>query len=107
MSIMPWLGRYMDHGIDYPMPRHPIRFLAAVPIEYVGGNSVVLVICVAIIVFGVLSQRRGAMALAHRDSTRPENLVFITWATVPPLLMFLYSHFAQPIFGPPRYHSNT
>jgi mannosyltransferase len=104
VSIMPWLGRYMDHGTDYPMPRHPIRFLAAVPIEYVGGNSVVLVICVAIIVFGVLSRQNAGRWPWLTVSYPAENLVFITWATVPPLLMFLYSQFAQPIFGPPRYH---
>jgi mannosyltransferase len=103
-SIMPWLGRYMDHGTDYPMPRYSIRFLAAVPIEYIGGNSVVLVICVATILFGVLSRRHAEPWSWLAVSNPAENLVFATWATVPPLLMFLYSYLAQPIFGPPRYH---
>jgi 4-amino-4-deoxy-L-arabinose transferase-like glycosyltransferase len=104
VSIIPWLGRYMDHGTDYPMPRQPIRFLVAVPIEYIGGNSVVLVIGVAIIVFGMLSiepaKRWPRLALAQPA----ENLALITWVTAPPLLMYLYSYLWQPIFGPPRYH---
>ena len=33
-----------------------------------------------------------------------ENLILITWATMPPLLMYVYSYLSQPIFGPPRYH---
>jgi 4-amino-4-deoxy-L-arabinose transferase-like glycosyltransferase len=104
VSIMPWLGRYVDHGTDYPMQRHSIRFLVAVPIEYIGGNSVVLVICLAIIMFGVLARKPAGSWPRLAVSHPTENLVFITWATVPPLLMFLYSYFAQPIFGPPRYH---
>ena len=33
-----------------------------------------------------------------------ENLVLLTWAAVPPVLMYLYSYLFQPIFGPARYH---
>ena len=52
LAILPWLGRYLDHGTDYPMPRYSLRFLLGVPIEYIGGNSLVLLACLAIIGLG-------------------------------------------------------
>jgi len=104
VSIAPWLGRYLDRATDYPMPRHSLRFLLAVPIEYIGGNSWVLAICGTIIVFGLLSHERTAGRLRLTLSNPAENLTFITWAAAPPVLMYLYSYLAQPIFGPPRYH---
>jgi hypothetical protein len=104
LVILPWLGRYLDHGTDYPMPRYPIRFLLAVPIEYIGGNSLVLLACLAIIGAGLLAVERldGRRRLAFLDPV--ENLILINWAAVPPVLMYVYSCFAQPIFGPARYH---
>jgi 4-amino-4-deoxy-L-arabinose transferase-like glycosyltransferase len=104
LAILPWLGRYLDHGTDYALPRYPIRFLLAVPIEYIGGNSLVLLACLVIIGAGLLSVERldGRRRLALTDPV--ENLVLITWAAVPPVLMYVYSCFAQPIFGPARYH---
>ena len=104
LSIIPWLPRYIDHGTDYPMPRHSIRFLAAVPIEYVGGNGAVLGVCLAIIVFGLLKRDSALRPPCLALSYPAENLIFITWSAVPPLLMYCYSYLSQPIFGPPRYH---
>jgi hypothetical protein len=97
LTIALWLPRYLDHGTDYPMPRYSIRFLLAVPIEYVGGNTIALFACLAIVTFGLLS---GGNSVVNR----PENLILLTWTVVPPTLMYLYSLFVQPIFGPPRYH---
>jgi hypothetical protein len=86
------------------MPRYPIRFLLAVPIEYIGGNSLALLACLAIIGAGLIS----VQPLDGRSRTSiidpVENLVLITWAAVPPILMYVYSYLAQPIFGPARYH---
>jgi mannosyltransferase len=97
LTIAPWLPRYLDHGTDYPMPRYSIRFLLAVPLEYVGGNGIVLVVCLAIVAFGLL----------WRESQRnklTENVVLLAWLGVPPVLMYVYSYAFQPIFGPARYH---
>jgi uncharacterized membrane protein len=104
LAILPWLGRYLDHGTDYIMPRYPIRFLLAVPLEYIGGNSLVLLACLALVGVGLLSVEPldGRRRLVIVDPVA--NLVVITWATVPPVLMYVYSHLAQPIFGPARYH---
>jgi len=104
LAIAPWLGRYMDHGTDYPMPRYSIRFLLAVPIEYVGGNAIVLVMCLAIIAFGLFSWRPIGLDSRLAIANASENLILITWTATPPILMYLYSSLFQPIFGPPRYH---
>jgi hypothetical protein len=100
LAIAPWLPRYLDHGTDYPLPRYSIRFLLAVPIEYVGGNGLVLLGCVLNIALGLISLDGRRPRL-----TRPvESLVLLSWMIVPPVLMFFYSQVRQPIFGPPRYH---
>ena len=104
LAILPWMRRYLDHGTDYPMPRYALRFLIGAPIEYIGGNSLVLPVCLAIIVFGLL----GLDSINGRR--RPfmlnpiENRILITWAAVPPISMYVYSYIGQPIFGPSRYH---
>ena len=97
LTIAPWLPRYLDHGTDYPMPRYSIRFLLAVPLEYIGGNGIALLVCLAIVAFGLFA-REGLM------SKLSEKVVLLTWTAVPPVLMYVYSYFFQPIFGPPRYH---
>ncbi len=100
LAVAPWAPRYLDHGTDYPLPRYSIRFLLAVPIEYVGGNSLVLLACSLIIAAGLFSLDGRQPRL-----TRPvESLVLLTWTIAPPVLMFVYSRVGQPIFGPPRYH---
>jgi 4-amino-4-deoxy-L-arabinose transferase-like glycosyltransferase len=98
LAILPWLPRYLDHGTDYPLPRYGLRYLAAVPIEYVGGNGLVLFLCVFIIAAGMSLWK--ARAEARLDST----LLLLAWLIVPPLAMFTYSWIGRPIFGPPRYH---
>ena len=37
------------------MPRYADPNLLAVPIEYIGGNSLVLAVCLAIVAFGLVS----------------------------------------------------
>ena len=100
LAVAPWAPRYLDHGTDYPLPRYSIRFLLAVPIEYVGGNSLVLLACSLIIAAGLFSLDGRQPRL-----TRPvESLVLLSWTIAPPVLMFVYSRVGRPIFGPPRYH---
>jgi hypothetical protein len=104
LAVVPWLPPYLDHGTDYPLPRYSLRFLLAVPIEYVGGNSWVLAVCLAIIAVGLCSGGRAAGPSRLAIASPVENLVFIAWAAVPPILMYVYSGLFQPVFGPPRYH---
>lgn len=100
LATLPWIPRYLDHGTDYPLPRYSPRFLLAIPIEYIGGNALVLLACTLVIAVGLFSAEGRGCRLA-----RPaENLLLIAWLTVPPVLMYTYSRVGQPIFGPPRYH---
>ena len=48
--------------------------------------------------------RFGMVAREGLNSKLPEKIVLLTWTSVPPTLMYLYSYIFQPIFGPPRYH---
>jgi mannosyltransferase len=102
LAIVPWLRRYLDHGTDYPMPRYAIRYLLAVPIEYVGGNSLVLLACLAIVAVGLIAPAAGRRGLRPDHPT--ESLILVVWAAVPPAAMYAYSWVGQPIFGPSRYH---
>lgn len=106
LAILPWLRRYLDHGTDYPMPRYALKYLLAVPIEYIGGNSLVLPVGLAIALFALVRIERDRGDPRHRVIwTHPaEGTILAVWAVVPPTLMFLYSHLRDPIFGPSRYH---
>jgi 4-amino-4-deoxy-L-arabinose transferase-like glycosyltransferase len=104
LTVAPWLGPYMDHGTDYPMPRYPIRYLLAVPIEYVGGNAIVLFACTSVIAFGLFAGERNRTGRRFATDHVPENLILLTWTAAPPISMYLYSYLFQPIFGPARYH---
>ncbi|HKM52596.1 MAG TPA: glycosyltransferase family 39 protein, partial [Isosphaeraceae bacterium] len=100
IAIAPWVPRYLDHGTDYPLPRYTIRFLFAVPIEYIGGNSAALLVCVLIIGMGFVARKDLHLNL----DLRVENLILLVWLTAVPVLMYTYSWIFRPIFGPPRYH---
>ncbi|MFO0891454.1 MAG: glycosyltransferase family 39 protein [Isosphaeraceae bacterium] len=96
LAVLPWIRRYLDHGTDYPLPLYSARYLFAVPIEYVGGNGLVLLACVLIIAAGLVSGATTTKAA--------ESRILLTWLAVPPVAMYLASWIVRPIFGPPRYH---
>jgi uncharacterized membrane protein len=100
LAIAPWIPRYLDHGTDYPLPMYSLRFLLAVPIEYVGGNGIVLLACLLIVAIGLVTREHGRLIVPHV----PENLMLLSWLVFPPVAMFAYSRVGRPIFGPPRYH---
>jgi uncharacterized membrane protein len=100
VAISPWLRRCLDHGTDYPLPRYSIRFLLAVPIEYVGGNSIVLLACALVIAIGLFSWAGRRPGLIRPAS----SMILLVWTIVPPVLIYTCSRIGRPIFGPPRYH---
>ncbi len=106
LAIAPWLRRYLDHGTDYPMPRYSLKYLLAVPIEYVGGNRLVLVVCLAIVALGLFHLVREPQTGRRRVllDHPTENTILLAWAASAPVAMYVYSYLSQPIFGPSRYH---
>lgn len=106
LAVLPWLRRYLDHGTDYPMPRYPLKYLLAVPIEYIGGNGLVLLVGLAIVAVGLIGPRHESDGKRRRlrIDHPAEAVILLVWASVPPGLIYVYSSIGQPIFGPSRYH---
>lgn len=106
LAIGPWLRRYLDHGTDYPIPRYPLKYLLAVPIEYVGGNSLALAVCLAVVALGLfrLVREPGSARPRPLFDHPTENTILLVWAAAAPAGMYAYSYLSQPIFGPSRYH---
>ncbi len=99
-SVLPWIGRYLDHSPEYLLPRFPIRFLLSVPIEYIGGNSLTLLPLAALIAAGLLTLRGRRPALREPIA----GGATLCWFVVPPALIYAYSMVGHPIFGPARIH---
>ena len=99
-SVLPWIGRYLDHPPEYLLPRYPIRFLLSVPIEYIGGNSLTLLPLAALIAAGLVTLRGRCPALREPAP----GVATLCWFVVPPVLIFAYSFVGYPIFGPARVH---
>ena len=77
----------------------PVRFLIGTPIGFIGGNSLVLLGLLILIGFG-LWQRRGDFE-RYPDWSGPVCLVL--WLVLPPTVLYAYSRFSNPVFGPSRY----
>ncbi|MDR3619739.1 MAG: glycosyltransferase family 39 protein [Paludisphaera borealis] len=95
----PWLRFYFDHAPEFLSGRLPIKFLLATPIGFVGGDSTVYFVIVALIAFGLY--RRGVADRTTREWVAPACLAL--WLVLPPTILFAYSWIASPIFGPARY----
>jgi hypothetical protein len=100
LAVLPWLSNYFDHDPEFLDPSGTtLRNLLALPIGFVGGNRWVLLICMALIVFGML-RKDGARWVFDRPA---ETVILGIWLAVPPLLLFAYSLVKHPIFGQARY----
>jgi uncharacterized membrane protein len=104
--VLPWLPNYLDHPPEYLSGRLPLKFLLGTPIGFIGGGSPVLVALTGIIAFGIA--RRGLVIDAdRRRHIDPDRMMspalLLVWLIVPPVLLYVYSWLADPIFGPARY----
>jgi hypothetical protein len=104
LAVGPWLGRYFDHGPESTVGRQPLKFLLGLPIGFLGGNSLVLAVFVAVIAYGLIVVRRGDDGRIRLGIDEPVAArCLIIWLTVPPLILYGYSRVSHPIFGPERY----
>jgi hypothetical protein len=106
LLVLPWAGYYFDHPPEFLSGRPPLRFLLGVPIGFIGGDFRVLLALLLLIMVGLWrrNDRSGSGSEqnpAHRDWIAPVFLLL--WLSLPPALLYLYSHLFHPIFGPARY----
>ncbi|MGE5755334.1 MAG: hypothetical protein ACM35G_06415 [Planctomycetaceae bacterium] len=74
------------------------------PIGFIGGNRLSLLVTVGILLFGLFGARRGKAGDRRVVVEEPVAAsCLLIWFAVPPLLLYAYSRVAYPIFGPPRY----
>jgi mannosyltransferase len=95
LAIAPWIGHYLDHPPESTSGRLPIRFLLGLPIEFVGGDSGALLLCVALIALGLYAGGRSNAAI---------HAILLAWFAIPPLVLYLASRVGPPVFGPARYN---
>lgn len=98
--VLPWLPNYFDHAPESLAGPQGIKMLLGLPIGFVGGNSVVLLVCGLIIAIAcVVRENRDRWRI-----DRPASLLPLwIWFTVPPVLLFVDSKLRYPLFGPARY----
>jgi len=110
LAIVPWLVQYTNHPPEYLVGKLSVRFLIGMPIEFIGGNSRVLIGTAALIIFGLSRfpakpARVGWSSWLGRvrldDPVTASSLLI--WFAVPPGLLYAYSRIFDPIFGPSRY----
>ncbi len=104
LAVAPWVGQYLDHAPESTSGLLPPRYLLGMPIGFIGGNFAVLFFCCLLIVYGLLevrSRKTGSIriGLEHLVS----SICLLLWLILPPVLLYIYSRIAYPIFGPPRY----
>jgi hypothetical protein len=104
--VLPWIGKYLDHGPEFLSGRLPIRFLLGTPVGFIGGNSLVMLALVCLIAFGIMRQvlDRDSEGDWKIDREQCEACGFLLlWLTLPPIALYVYSWVADPLFGPARY----
>jgi 4-amino-4-deoxy-L-arabinose transferase-like glycosyltransferase len=99
-----WLPHYLDHEPESVTGLLPLRFLFGMPIGFIGGNSLILILISMLIVYGLLAierREKGGLRVVVANPTMSVSLLL--WMIAAPLGLYVYSWFAHPIFGPARY----
>jgi mannosyltransferase len=103
--ILPWMRFYLDHSAEFLTGTLSVRFLLGTPIAFIGGNFVMLGCLSLLIIFGMIKFMIPRHARTQNE-TNPYQLAFgclFLWFILPPLFLYAYSLYFQPIFGPARY----
>lgn len=104
LAALPWLTEYLDHSPESTTGLLPLRYLLGMPIGFIGGNFIVLFLCVLLIVYGQWQirwqwQRLGRISV----NLKTTSICLLIWLMIPPVLLYFYSYVSHPIFGPSRY----
>jgi mannosyltransferase len=104
LAVAPWVRQYLDHAPESITGPLPLRYLFGMPIGFIGGNFTILLVCSLLIAYGLCIVHRREPGGIPIVLERPvSSISLLIWLTVPPVLLYVYSRFAHPIFGPPRY----
>ena len=104
LAVAPWIRQYLDHAPESTTGPLPFRYLLGMPIGFIGGNFTILLVCSLVIAYGLCTIRWHKPGGIQIVFDRPVPSIFLLiWLAVPPVLLYAYSRFAHPIFGPPRY----
>ena len=103
-AVAPWVGKYLDHAPESTTGPLSLRFLLGMPIGFIGGNFATLLLCSLLIVYGLCGlQRRESGGFRIVPERTAPSVSLLIWLAVPPLVLYVYSRLAHPIFGPARY----
>jgi uncharacterized membrane protein len=104
--ILPWLPNYLDHPPESTSGRLSLVYLLGTPIGFIGGNFALLLGMVLLIALGV-SRPAGEHSLTepprNLEPRRLGPVFLLLWLMLPPCLLYGYSMFGYPVFGPQRY----
>jgi hypothetical protein len=104
LAIAPWVGLYVDHTPESTTGLLPLQYFLGMPIGFIGGNFRTLLICVLLIAYGLCRiQRRTSGWIQVVLEPGAVTIPLLMWLVVPSLLLYVYSRFLHPIFGPARY----
>jgi mannosyltransferase len=104
LAIAPWVGQYLDHAPESTSGVLPLRYLLGMPIGFIGGNFLVLLVCSLLIAYGLCEVRwRKPEGIRIVLEHPVPSICLLIWLTAPSVLLYAYSRVAHPIFGPPRY----
>ena len=100
-AVMPWVGKYLDHAPESTTGLLSLRFLLGMPIGFIGGNFVTLLACSLLIACGLCGlQRRDNGGFRIVPEPAAPSISLLIWLLVPPVVLYVYSRVAHPIFGP-------
>ena len=101
VGIAPWVARYFDHDPESSTGRLPLKYLLVTPIGFVGGNFATLAFFCFLIGYALTRVSREKPRFVMENPSAAVGL--LAWLILPPVVLYLYSMVAHPIFGPARY----
>ena len=92
LAVLSWMRQYLGGTPEFITGLLPLRFLLGLPIGFIGGDFVVLLVCSVVISYGLFCIRRrenGGVRIAWDRAAASAPLLI--WLLVPPWLLYVYS----------------